>query len=54
MNWKYKLNQHGKNLRNAINNGGDDLESCKVTLKALKDGGTLKVTMIVWSIILMC
>ena len=37
MNWKYKLNQHGKNLRNAINNGGDDLESCKVTLKALKD-----------------
>lgn len=35
--WRYKLEFHGKALRETINNGGEDLESCKATLQALKD-----------------
>ena len=35
--WRYKLEFHGKALREKINNGGEDLESCKDTLQALKD-----------------
>ena len=35
--WRYKLEFHGKDLREKINNGGEDLESCKATLQALKD-----------------
>ena len=35
--WRYKLEYHGKALRETINTGGDDLESCKKTLLALKD-----------------
>lgn len=34
--WKYKLDFWGKALREKINNGGEDLESCKATLQALK------------------
>ena len=37
VNWTYKLEYHGKALREKINGGGDDLESCKATLQALKD-----------------
>lgn len=35
--WRYKLEFYGKALREKINNGGEDLESCKATLQALKD-----------------
>lgn len=34
--WRYKLEFQGKALREIINNGGEDLESCKATLQALK------------------
>lgn len=34
--WRYKLEFQGKTLRETINNGGEDLESCKATLQALK------------------
>lgn len=32
--WRYKLQFYGKALREKINNGGEDLESCKATLQA--------------------
>ena len=32
--WRYKLEFQGKTLRETINNGGEDLESCKATLQA--------------------
>ena len=35
--WQYKLQFYGKALRETINNGGEDLESCKATLQALKN-----------------
>lgn len=35
--WRYKLEFRGKALRETINNGGEDLESCKATLQALKN-----------------
>ena len=34
--WKIDLGVVGKSLRGTINNGGDDLESCKNTISALK------------------
>lgn len=37
MKWAYSLNFCGKNLREAINNGGEDLDSCKSTLQSLLD-----------------
>ena len=35
--WRYKLEFQGKALRETINNGGEDLESCKATLQVLKN-----------------
>lgn len=35
--WRYKLEFQGKSLRKTINNGSEDLESCKATLQALKN-----------------
>ena len=37
MKWAYRLNLQGKRLRAIINNGSEDLESCKETLFALLD-----------------
>lgn len=34
--WKYSLTIQGKLLRQAISNGGEDIESCKTILQALK------------------
>lgn len=36
-NWKYSIDTHGKILRAAIAYGGEDLQSCKNTITALKD-----------------
>lgn len=33
--WWYSLNYAGKTLRQTISDGGEDLQSCKETLKAL-------------------
>lgn len=35
MKWEHNLNITGKALRETINDGGEDLESCKKTLLAL-------------------
>lgn len=37
MKWRYRLDHSGKTLRETINDGDEDLESCKATLHALKD-----------------
>lgn len=37
MKWKYDLKGFGKELRQCINNGGEDLESCRKTLRALEN-----------------
>lgn len=36
MKWKYDLKSFGKELRQCINEGGEDLESCRKTLRALE------------------
>ena len=37
MKWKYDLKSFGKELRQCINEGGEDLESCRKTLRALEN-----------------
>lgn len=35
--WKYDLKNTGKSLRQCINDGGEDLESCRKTLRELEN-----------------